>query len=119
MGKQVMICGVDCHPCDENCNGYCTGKADCPADAPEALVLIRAAVAANNALNGRPVNVTHVWEEPHECAMCGGLGFHAHAVPWYCGPVLEGESEGGYKIVCEPCHDKWAKWSDSLQYQGA
>jgi hypothetical protein len=51
MGKQVLICGVDCHPGDENCNGYCTGKADCPADAPEALVLIRAAVAANNALN--------------------------------------------------------------------
>jgi hypothetical protein len=25
----VYVCGVDCHPGDENCNGYCTGKTDC------------------------------------------------------------------------------------------
>lgn len=24
----VMICGVDCHQGDDNCNGYCTGKAE-------------------------------------------------------------------------------------------
>lgn len=23
----VMVCGVDCHQGDENCNGYCIGKA--------------------------------------------------------------------------------------------
>lgn len=23
----VRICGVDCHQGDENCNGYCIGKA--------------------------------------------------------------------------------------------
>lgn len=63
--------------------------------------------------------VVHLWQEPQECNMCGAVGHHRHAVPWYCGPVLEGGSEGGYKTVCEPCHDRWAKWSDSMQYQGA
>lgn len=70
-------------------------------------------------LNGCPVTVIHLWEEPTECNMCGAVGFHAHAVPWYCGPVAEGESEGGYKTVCKGCHDKWAKWDDSLRYYGA
>lgn len=51
--------------------------------------------------------------------MCGAVGFHEHAVPWYCGPVAEGESEGGYKTVCKGCHDKWAEWDDSLRYYGA
>lgn len=26
----VRVCGVDCHPNDQLCNGYCTGKADRP-----------------------------------------------------------------------------------------
>lgn len=41
-------------------------------------------------LHGCPVTVIHLWAEPEECNMCGTLGFHAHAVPWYCGPVMEG-----------------------------
>lgn len=28
----VRVCGIDCHPGDENCNGYCTGKAPRPAN---------------------------------------------------------------------------------------
>ena len=51
MGKQVMICGVDCRQGDENCNGYCIGKVDNPPDAPDHLVLARAAEAAHKALN--------------------------------------------------------------------
>lgn len=51
MIKQVMICGVDCHQGDENCNGYCTGKVDCPPDATEAQTLARAMEAAHKALN--------------------------------------------------------------------
>lgn len=61
----------------------------------------------------------HLWQDPDECNMCGALGYHTNAVPWYCGPVAEGESEGGYKCVCKPCHDRWAAWDDSLRYCGA
>lgn len=66
-----------------------------------------------------PVVVVHLWQEPEECNMCGTLGNHKHAVPWYCGPVPQGESEGGYKAVCERCHDKWSAWDSSLRYFGA
>lgn len=57
--------------------------------------------------------------EPWPCPMCGKLDEHHWAVPWYCGPVLDGESEGGYKACCRPCHDRWAKWNDAMQYWGA
>lgn len=70
-------------------------------------------------INGCPVTVIDLNAEPYECAMCGSIGFHKHAVPWYCGPVLEGQSEGGYKSVCKPCHDRWEAWSDSFEYYGA
>lgn len=30
---RVMVCGVDCHPGDQHCNGYCTGKTDDPPEA--------------------------------------------------------------------------------------
>jgi hypothetical protein len=69
-------------------------------------------------LNGCPVTVIHLQGEPHECSMCGAVGFHEHAVPWYCGPVMEGDSDGGYKTVCKKCHDRWASWNDSMQCQG-
>lgn len=58
--------------------------------------------------------VINLWAEPLECAMCGALGHWRHAVPWYCGPVAEGDSEGGYNTTCEPCHDRWAAWNDAL-----
>lgn len=31
--KKVMVCGADCHPGDDNCNGYCRGTAPNPPDA--------------------------------------------------------------------------------------
>lgn len=58
-------------------------------------------------------------EDPLDCAMCGKEGWWRSAVPWYCGPVMEGQSEGGYKTVCRRCHDRWAAWNDNMQYQGA
>lgn len=70
-------------------------------------------------INGCPVTVVTLWDMPVECAMCGREGNHTHAVPWYCGPVMEGASDGGYKTVCESCCARWAAWSDSMQYQGA
>lgn len=70
-------------------------------------------------IDGCPVTVVRLDYSPVECAMCESKGDHHHAVPWYCGPVMEGQSEGGYKTVCEPCYDKWERWSDSMQYQGA
>lgn len=30
----IRVCGVDCHPGGEYCNGYCEGKADEPALLP-------------------------------------------------------------------------------------
>ncbi|OTP79437.1 hypothetical protein [Caballeronia sordidicola] len=54
-----------------------------------------------------------------ECAMCDAIGDWVYAVPYYCGPVAEGMSEGGYRCVCKPCHDRWARWNDSLMYYGA
>ena len=50
MKKQVMVCGVDCRQGDANCNGYCTGKADCPADATNEMVLARARDRVANAI---------------------------------------------------------------------
>ena len=70
--------------------------------------------ALSGQVNGCPVTVISLNEEEDECSMCGGLGFHRHAVPWYCGPVLEGQSEGGYKTVCEPCHDRWTAWTETV-----
>lgn len=61
-----------------------------------------------------PITVIRMWEILIECAMCGKEGFHRHAVPWYCGPVREGCSEGGYKTVCRRCHDRWAVWNDKV-----
>ncbi len=68
---------------------------------------------------GNAVLVVHLWRDPDECNVCGALGIHSHAVPWYCGPVAEGESKGGYKVVCQACHDRWAAWDASLRYTGA
>ena len=70
-------------------------------------------------INGCPVTVIYLWKEPIECNMCGVVGFHEHAIPWYYGPVAEGESDGGYKTVCKTCHDKWACWNDSLLFYGS
>ena len=69
---------------------------------------------------GNSYLVVHLWGGgAYECNMCGVVGRHHNSVPWYCGPVMEGDSEGGYKGVCQPCHDRWAAWNDSMQYHGA
>ena len=44
MIQKVMICGVDCHPGDGNCNNYCNHNhskpmADCPPVATPEMVL--------------------------------------------------------------------------------
>jgi hypothetical protein len=51
MGKQIMICGVDCQPGDLHCNGYCKGTVDIPPDATEEMVIARAKEKAHRALN--------------------------------------------------------------------
>lgn len=66
------------------------------------------------------VLVVHLWDfDAVDCAMCGTVTRHRFSVPWCCGPVAEGENDGGHKCVCEPCHDRWAAWNDSLRYYGA
>ena len=42
-----------------------------------------------------------------DCAMCEQFGDWTHAVPWYYGPVAEGQSEGGYRVVCPMCYATW------------
>lgn len=51
MGKQIMVCGVDCHEDDANCNGYCKWNAHTAPDATEAMIRARAREAAHAALN--------------------------------------------------------------------
>lgn len=56
MGKQVMVCGVDCHPVDENCNNYCNHDKnkpmpDDPREATEAMKIAAAKDAAHRALD--------------------------------------------------------------------
>lgn len=65
-------------------------------------------------LNGCSVTVVNLWEKPNECYMCGSIGFHQHAVPWYYGPVSEGNSDGGYAPVCAACHDNWANMGSNV-----
>ncbi|MCQ9375148.1 hypothetical protein NMQ14_12890 [Methyloversatilis sp. XJ19-13] len=68
--------------------------------------------------DGNSVLRIHLWRDPEDCNMCGALGYHSHAVPWYCGPVAEGESEGGYKTVCARCYCRWEAWDSSLRHAG-
>ena len=64
---------------------------------------------------GRAWLTVHLWDfDSVECAMCRVVTRHRFAVPWYCGPVAEGDSEGGYKCVCELCHDRWAAWNEPI-----
>lgn len=36
----TAVCGVDCHPGDTLCNGYCVRKADHPPEIPEVMKLL-------------------------------------------------------------------------------
>ena len=61
------------------------------------------------------ITVRHLWpDDPCECCMCDKLTFSDKAVPYYCGPVREGQSEGGYKTACDDCYAKWERWNDSF-----
>lgn len=42
MKQEVMVCGIDCHKGNANCNGYCMGKAASPPIATNEMVLSRA-----------------------------------------------------------------------------
>lgn len=57
--------------------------------------------------------------DPITCAMCEAEGYFEHAVPYYCGPVLEGHSEGGYRSVCGPCYARWEAWSNRITEERA
>jgi hypothetical protein len=48
--KKIMICGVDCHPGDTNCNGYCTGETDHPPAATPEQVMDKARRLAHEKL---------------------------------------------------------------------
>lgn len=69
--------------------------------------------------DGNAVLIVHLWAGPDQCNVCGAEGFHSHAVPWYCGPVAMGASDGGYKSVCRSCYERWAAWDASIRYTGA
>ncbi|WKE65076.1 hypothetical protein PVT67_15645 [Gallaecimonas kandeliae] len=51
MSKQIMICGIDCHQGDQNCNGYCTGDSQHPPEATPQMKLEAAKEKAHRLLN--------------------------------------------------------------------
>lgn len=51
MVMKQMVCGVHCHTGDENCNGYCTGKAEHPPAATEEQAINAARGTAHRALD--------------------------------------------------------------------
>lgn len=52
-------------------------------------------------------------EEPVDCCICERKTFSKLAVPYYCGAVREGCSEGGYAVACERCYPRWERWNDA------
>jgi hypothetical protein len=52
-------------------------------------------------------------EEPVTCCICERPTFSTLAVPYYCGAVREGCSEGGYSHACERCYARWERWNDA------
>lgn len=38
---ETLVCGVDCSPGGELCNGYCRGEADAPGDATTTMMVGR------------------------------------------------------------------------------
>ena len=55
------------------------------------------------------ITIIHLNRDPINCWMCGKLDQCNYSVPWYCGPVLEGQSEGGRARVCKSCIIKYDK----------
>lgn len=70
-------------------------------------------------LEDRPphcLSVRHLWpEEPCDCCICGRPTLDHFAVPYYCGAVRSGKSEGGYAPACQRCYDRWARWDDAME----
>lgn len=59
--------------------------------------------------------VVHLIHEMEvECCMCGRATFSKLCVPYYCGPVRDGCSEGGYAHACERCYARWERWNDGI-----
>jgi hypothetical protein len=48
-----------------------------------------------------------------ECCVCDRPTFSKLCVPYYCGPVRQGCSEGGYSHACERCYARWERWNDA------
>lgn len=58
--------------------------------------------------------VRYLWPaEPVDCCICSRPTFSTLSVPYYCGAVREGCSEGGYAVACEPCYARWERWNDA------
>jgi len=52
----------------------------------------------------------NLWEYDEECSLCGKLGKHNKAIPYYEEPVATfEESQGGGKTVCDNCYSDWLK----------
>lgn len=50
MTMKVMVCGVDCHPGEGHCNGYCLGICDTPPPATPEMKLAFLREQANEKL---------------------------------------------------------------------
>lgn len=60
------------------------------------------------------LSVRRLWPEPPvQCCVCGRDTFSHLCVPYYCGPVRDGCSEGGHAPACERCYARWERWNDA------
>ena len=58
------------------------------------------------------LRVRYLWpQEPSECCMCDQPTHSTLAVPYYCGPVRDGQSEGCHAVACSACYQRWTDWS--------
>lgn len=48
-----------------------------------------------------------------DCCICGRPTFSKLCVPYYCGAVREGCSDGVYNHACERCYGLWERWNDA------
>jgi hypothetical protein len=61
------------------------------------------------------VTIVHLIHDTQvECCMCGRPTLSKLCVPYYCGPVREGCSAGGYDHACERCYARWERWNDGV-----
>ena len=70
---KVMVCGPDCSPGDQNCNGYCIGVE-------HRAKMMSEWETVNDSMSGRPLR------RCKECGMCTAVGnniFHRSGCPWH------------------------------------